>query len=205
MKSLRLALAPLAVAAIATLAALPAASQTTTTTPSASSGSSWMPGMNRGYMGLNIGRSDFRTGCGTGAFACDDSDTAGSIYFGSMFRDNWGAELGYVNMGRVARGGGDTKAHGLNLSLVGKAPLSSQFSLLGKIGTTYGRTETSAVAGSGVTSGSDNGFGLSYGIGASWDFTPNVAATINWDSHDFRFAGGRDQVRMTSVGLQYKF
>lgn len=203
MKSIRLALAPLAMAALATLTALPAASQTTA--PSTSSGSSWMSGTSRGYIGLNIGRSDFRTGCGTGAFACDDSDTAGSIYLGSMFRENWGAELGYVNMGRVARGGGDTQAHGLNLSLVGKAPLTSQFSLLGKVGTTYGRTRTSSAAGSGVAAGSDNGFGLSYGVGASYDFTPNVAATINWDSHDFRFASGRDQVRMTSVGLQYKF
>jgi opacity protein-like surface antigen len=164
-----------------------------------------MPGLSRGYMGLNIGKSDFRAGCGNGAFACDDSDTAGSIYFGSMFRDNLGAELGYVNMGRVSRGGGDTKAHGLNLSLVGKAALTPAFSLLGKVGTTYGRTKTTSAAGSGVTAGSDNGFGLSYGIGASYDFTPNVAATINWDSHDFRFAGGRDPVRMTSVGLQYKF
>ncbi|MGE0332017.1 MAG: outer membrane beta-barrel protein [Ramlibacter sp.] len=200
MKALPRALAPLALAAITAIAALPAAAQTST-----SSGSSMMPGMSRGYMGLNIGQSDFRAGCGNGAFACDDSDTAGSIYFGSMFRDNWGAELGYVNMGRVGRGGGDTRAHGLNLSLVGKAPLTPAFSLLGKVGTTYGRTETTSAAGSGVTAGSDNGFGLSYGIGASYDFTPNVAVTVNWDSHDFRFAGGRDPVRMTSVGLQYRF
>jgi OOP family OmpA-OmpF porin len=200
MKAFSRALAPLALAAITAVAALPAAAQTST-----SSSSSMMPGLSRGYMGLNIGKSDFRAGCGNGAFACDDSDTAGSIYFGSMFRDNLGAELGYVNMGRVSRGGGDTKAHGLNLSLVGKAALTPAFSLLGKVGTTYGRTKTTSAAGSGVTAGSDNGFGLSYGIGASYDFTPNVAATINWDSHDFRFAGGRDPVRMTSVGLQYKF
>ncbi len=198
MKAFPRALAPLALAAITAVAALPAVAQTTTS-------SSMMPSMSRGYMGLNIGKSDFRAGCGTGAFACDDSDTAGSIYFGSMFRDNLGAELGYVNMGRVSRGGGDTKAHGLNLSLVGKAPLSPAFSLLGKVGTTYGRTQTTSAAGSGVAAGSDNGFGLSYGIGASYDFTPNMAATVNWDSHDFRFAGGRDPVRMTSVGLQYKF
>lgn len=200
MKALPRVLAPLALAAVTAIAALPASAQTST-----SSSSSMMPGLSRGYMGLNIGKSDFRAGCGNGAFACDDSDTAGSIYFGSMFRDNLGAELGYVNMGRVSRGGGDTKAHGLNLSLVGKAALTPAFSLLGKVGTTYGRTKTTSAAGSGVTAGSDNGFGLSYGIGASYDFTPNVAATINWDSHDFRFAGGRDPVRMTSVGLQYKF
>ena len=140
MKSFSRAFAPLALAAL-TAAALPAAAQS-----SNASGSSMMPGMSRGYMGINLGKSDFRAGCGTGAFGCEDSDTAGSIYFGSMFRDNLGAELGYVNMGRVSRGGGDTKAHGLNLSLVGKAPLTPAFSLLGKVGTTYGRTRTSGAS-----------------------------------------------------------
>ncbi len=162
MKTFSRALAPLALAAITAAAALPVAAQSST-----ASGSSMMPGMSRGYMGINLGKSDFRAGCGTGAFGCEDSDTAGSIYFGSMFRDNLGAELGYVNMGRVSRGGGDTKAHGLNLSLVGKAPLTPAFSLLGKVGTTYGRTQTTSAVGSGVAAGSDNGFGLSYGIGAS--------------------------------------
>jgi OOP family OmpA-OmpF porin len=156
-------------------------------------------------MGLNIGKSDFRAGCGTGAFACDDSDTAGSIYFGSMFRDNLGRRAGLCEHGpRVARRWRhqgprpEPEPGGQGATDAGVQPA-------GQGGYDLWPHQTTSAAGSGVAAGSDNGFGLSYGIGASYDFTPNVAATINWDSHDFRFAGGRDPVRMTSVGLQYKF
>ncbi|MBX3588587.1 MAG: outer membrane beta-barrel protein [Ramlibacter sp.] len=160
----------------------------------------------RGYLGLNLGRSNYDTGCGSGAFVCGDSATAGHLYGGSMVGDRWGVELGYLNMGRIDRGGGTTRAHGLNLSLIGKLPLSQAVDLYGKVGTTYGRTETSATAGSGVTPGSDSGFGISYGAGVSYVFTPKVSATLGWDSHDFHFAGGgREPVRMTSVGLQYRY
>ena len=48
--------------------------------------------------------------------------------------------------------------------------------------------------------------GLSYGAGVSYDFTPRLSATLEWDSNDFRFAsGGRDPVRSTSLGLQYRY
>ncbi|MCW5649328.1 MAG: outer membrane beta-barrel protein [Ramlibacter sp.] len=160
----------------------------------------------RGYFGFNLGRSNYDTSCGSGAFVCGDSATASHLYGGNMVSDRWGVELGYLNMGRIDRGGGTTRAHGLNLSLVGKMPLSQAVDLYGKVGTTYGRTETSAAAGSGVTPGSDSGFGLSYGAGVSYAFTPKVSATLGWDSHDFHFAGGhREPVRMTSVGLQYRY
>jgi hypothetical protein len=51
----------------------------------------------------------------------------------------------------------------------------------------------------------DQGFGLSFGGGISYDFTPRLSARIQWDSNDFRFANGRDPVRSTSLGLQYRY
>ena len=84
--------------------------------------------------------------------------------------------------------------------------LGRSFGVFGKVGTTYGRTETSALAGSGIAAGTDHGFGLSYGAGVSYEFTPRLSATLEWDSNDFRFAGsGRDPVRSTSLGLQYRY
>ncbi|RYG14891.1 MAG: hypothetical protein EON92_00425 [Burkholderiales bacterium] len=159
-----------------------------------------------GYVGLNVGRSRYDTGCGTGIFACDDSDRALHLYGGSMFSDYFGLEVGYINFGDMGRGGGETRAKGLNLSLVGKAPVATGLGLYGKIGTTYGRTETSSAAGSGVTAGSDNGFGLSYGLGLTYDFTPKVSGVLSWDSHDLRFAGsGRDSIRTATIGIQYRY
>lgn len=160
----------------------------------------------RAYLGLSLGRSSYSVSCGITALVCDDKDRAARLYGGTMIGNFWGVELGYLDMGRIARGGGTTRAQGLNLSLVGKAPLGRSFGLFGRLGSTYGRTETSALSSSGIATGTDRGFGLSYGAGLSYDFTPRLSATLEWDSNEFRFAGGgRDPVRSTSLGLQYRY
>lgn len=211
----------LALAGTAALLALPAAAQTSSGSTTARSGPmGWLPGASTGtgYLGLNVGRSRYHADCGVRDvfrnfdLDCGVHDTSYHLYAGgglggmgglpSMF----GGEIGYVDMGHIARGGGDTRARGVNLSLVGKAPIASSFGVFGKIGTTYGWTRTSAALGSGVASGKEQGFGFAYGVGASYDFTPRLAAVLAWDSHDFRFAGGgRDPIRVTSLGLQYRY
>lgn len=158
------------------------------------------------YFGFNAGQSDYSVGNGNGAFASDNKDTAYNIYGGSYFNNNFGLELGYTDFGRINRGGGDTDAAGINLSLVGKLPLSNSFNLLGKVGTTYGHTRVSSAPGSGIAQGSESGFGLSYGIGAEYAFNPNWSAVVQYDEHDLKFAGsGRDRISATTVGLRYRF
>jgi opacity protein-like surface antigen len=167
---------------------------------------SFLPEKGRGYIGLSLGPSRYSAPCGATSFNCDSTDNSVQIHTGTMPNNFWGVELGYIDMGRMSRGGGTTRAQGFNLSLVAKAPLWQSLGVFGKLGTTYGRTESSALLGSGVNNGSDRGFGLSYGAGVSYDFTPRLSATLAWDSNDFRFAGsGRDTVRSTSLGLQYKY
>jgi opacity protein-like surface antigen len=204
MAALRTLLCLVSIATAASLA-LPVAAQTQ---PGGADSprTSWLPAAGRSYLGLNLGRSNYNIPCGSIAFLCDDSDRSVRLYAGTMVGNFWGLELGYLNMGRIARGGGDTRAQGLNLSLVGKAPLGRSFGVVGKVGTTYGRTETSVMGGSGIPSGSERGFGLSYGAGVSYDLTPRLSAVLEFESNDFRFAGsGRDPVRSTSLGLQYRY
>lgn len=218
-------LSTLAAAGAAALIALPAAAQTSSSSTSTRGGPmSWLPGAGSGtgYLGLNIGRSRFHSECGVRDvfrdldLDCGLRDNSYHLYAGGglgglggmmgRMGGMLGGELGYVDMGRISRGGGTTRARGLNLSLVGRAPIAAGFGVYGKVGTTYGWTRTSSTVGSGVTSGKERGFGLSYGVGASYDFTPNLAAVLAWDSHDFRFAGGdRDPIRTTSLGLQYRY
>jgi OOP family OmpA-OmpF porin len=158
------------------------------------------------YIGFNAGHSHYRGGCGTGAFSCDEKDNAYSIYGGGMFNNNVGFELGYIDMGRIERAGGNTKAHGFNVSLLGRVPVNQTLGFFGKVGTTYGRTSVSSAAGSGVTAGSESGFGLSLGAGLSFDFNDKWSAVLQWERHDFKFSGtGRDNVDATSVGLKYRF
>ncbi|MFC5520189.1 outer membrane beta-barrel protein [Polaromonas jejuensis] len=186
----------LAIAALAAAAGAQAQS-------SGSTMSWYSPGA--GYIGFNAGRSDYSLNSGVG-FPFDKHDTVYNLYGGSYFTSNLGLELGYTNFGKVSRAGGQTKAEGFNLSLVGKLPLSSQFNLLGKLGTTYGRTDVSAVPASGIASGSESGFGVSYGLGAEYAFNPQLSAVLQYDSHDLKFVNsGRDRVGATTVGLRYRF
>lgn len=163
-------------------------------------------GANSSYVGVNIGKSDFSLGNGIGLFPSDQRDTAYNIYAGSYFNPNFGLELGYTNFGEIARAGGTTKAQGVNLSLVGMYPLTSSFHLLGKVGTTYGRTDVSSSPLSGVASGSESGFGLSYGLGVEYAFNPQLSAVLQYDEHNMKFAGtGREGIGATTVGLRYRF
>ena len=158
------------------------------------------------YVDLSAGKSDFSLGNGVAGFNSDERDTAYNVRAGSYFNENLGVELGYTDFGKINRAGGSTKADGLNLSLVGKFPMSPSFNLLGKIGTTWGRTDVSANPASGIAVGSDGGFGLSYGIGAEFAFNPQLSAVLQYESHDLKFAGDRnDNVAATTLGVRYKF
>ena len=171
---------------------------------SSSNYSLYTPGAS--YVGLNAGRSSFSLGSGIGGFTFDKKDTVYNIYAGNYFQPNFGLELGYTSFGKISRAGGTTKAEGVNLSLVGKFPVGSSFNLLGRLGTTYGRTDVTSAPSSGVVPGNESGFGVSYGLGAEYTFNPNWSAVLQYDSHDLKFPGsGRDRVSAATAGLRYRF
>lgn len=186
--------------------AVAASAQAQTTTTSASSGySMYAPGS--AYVGLNAGRSRYgdRTP-GLGGFINDRSNNAYSLYGGSYFNNNLGFELGYNDFGRVNRYGGTTSANGISLSLVGKLPLGQSFNLLGRLGGSYIRTDMSTSAASGVAGGRDSRFGVSYGIGAEWNFTPAWSAVLQYDEYNPRFNGGSsERLNTTTLGVRYHF
>lgn len=205
MQSLTRTFSGSALARAALVAALAAAAGASTVAYAQSSiYSLYAPGS--AYIGLNAGRSNYSLGSGAGGFASDRRDTAYNIYGGGYFNRNFGLELGYNDFGRVNRAGGGTEAEGINLSLVGRLPLSPSFSLLGKLGTTYGRTKVSAAPASGIASGNESGFGASYGLAAEYSFNPHWSAVLQWDRYELKFPGsGRDPVSATTVGLRYRF
>jgi opacity protein-like surface antigen len=195
----------LAVAALAAATGAQAQSSSTSTSGSYSSNYSFYAPGSR-YFGLNIGQSDFSLPSGAGGFPSDNKDTSYNIYGGSYFNNNFGLELGYTDFGKANRAGGQTEAQGINLSLVGRLPLSNSFNLLGKLGTTYSHTRVSSSPLSGIPSGTESGWGVSYGIGAEWAFTPALSAVLAWDEHDMKFSGtGNERISTTSLGLRYRF
>lgn len=197
-KSMRITTGLLAVAASFTLAAGAQAQGMTNRT-----GSMLAPGAS--YIDLNAGTSDFSLN-DVPNWSSDNNDTAYSAHIGSYFNENLGMELGYTDFGTIQRAGGSTRARGLGLSLVGKLPVTPAMNLLGKIGTTYSDTDTSANPASGVATGSANGFGLSYGLGAEYAFTPQWSALLQYASHDVQFAGDtNDRIGVTTLGVRYRY
>lgn len=158
------------------------------------------------YVELGIGQSDFSLGNGSGLFGADKRDTAYTLRGGSYASNNLGAEIGYTDFGSVNRGGGTTHAQGINLSVLGKLPLNASFNLLGKIGTTYGHTRVSSSPFSGIAAGSESGFGLSYGLGAEYLFSPQWSGALQYESHKLKFAGDQtDRIGLTTLSARYRF
>ena len=180
------------------------AAQAQSNTTSGSGYSMYGPGS--AYIGLNAGQSNYRLNNGVGGFGADQRKNAYSIYGGSYFSNNFGFEVGYTDFDRINRAGGSTKAEGFNVSLVGKLPLSQSFNLLGRLGTTYGRTDVSSNPASGIVSGKQTGWGASYGLGAEYVFSDNISAVLQYDEYRLKFAGsGNDKINTTSLGLRYRF
>lgn len=159
------------------------------------------------YIGFNAGESNFKSpNGGFQRFNSEKNDTSYSIYGGSYFNKNFGMELGYTDFGSVSRAGGNTKAYGIDLSLVGKLPLNDMFAVTGRVGGMYGHTDTSANATSGIATGTESGLGVTYGVGAEYAINTNWSAVLRYDEHKLKFAGGnKETIGNTSIGLKYKF
>lgn len=159
------------------------------------------------YLGLNVGRTDFKLNSGTGLYGFDNRDTAYGITMGSYFRDsNLGMEFGYTDFGDVSRGGGNTQAHGIHLNLIGRMPIGSSFNLLGKVGGIYSRTDVSSGPGSGISSGSESGLDWTYGVGVEFAFARQWSAVLQYDDYNLKFAGGSsDRISNLSLGIRYLY
>jgi OOP family OmpA-OmpF porin len=178
-----------------TLAAAPALAQTAR--------SSFVPYTTNGYVGLNVGKSEYKLPCSPG-FNCEKPESF-QIYTGGTINEWLGAEIGYLYMGKADRQGGTTRGHGINLSLVGMVP-AGPVRVFGKVGTTYGRTTVSANSAANEPVGDEDGFGLSFGAGVQYDITSQWAVVGQWDRHHMKFAGrDRENVDALSVGVKFKF
>jgi OmpA-OmpF porin, OOP family len=173
---------------------------------SSSSGGYSMYGPGSTYLGFNVGQSNFHLNNGIGGFPADQTKNSYNIYGGGYFTEYLGVQLGYTDFDRINRAGGTTYANGFTASLVGRLPLAPSFNLLGRLGTTYSRTNVSSSPLSGIAAGGENSWGASYGIGAEYNFDTSWSAVVQYDEYRMKFAGsGRDKVNATSVGVRYKF
>ena len=180
-------------------AAATAAAQSTARTPRGS----WIPLTSYGYVGANIGATEFDTDCIPGR-GCDRTDYGFKVYTGGQLWRFVGLEASYVNVGKARVNGGSAEAQGVNVSALANLPIGTRFNLFGKVGSTYGFTRVTSQV-TNVDTGRDHGFGLSYGAGASVDLTGNWQLRPDWDRYRFDFKGGDSDVNLYTLGLVYKF
>ena len=158
-----------------------------------------------GYVGASAGESKFDNNCGrTDIFACDQRDTAWKVYAGGKTGDIVGLEAGYTDFGRVQASGGETRAWAATLALTAGVPID-RFSVFGKLGGLYGRTNVSADPSTLFDTGHKSGWGWTYGVGGTFAFTQNIALRVDWDRYRMDFVGGRQDMDMASAGLQFRF
>jgi len=167
------------------------------------SGSSLIPYTQSGYVGLNVGQSNYRADCAPG-LDCDDQHTAYKLYVGGMFNDIVGLELGGFDMGWVDRNAGRFRARGVNISLVGQVPMNSPFLLVGRLGTTWGRTNSeSSVPG---YAGTRSAWKPAWGVGVGYRFNPQWAVVLDYDQHRIEVPNDdNERVDAVTLGVRVSF
>ncbi len=171
-----------------------------------------VPSVSTTFLGLPVSGSGDKT-----------TDTAWKLYGGYNFTPNWGVEIGYNDFGnRYSLHGNigaspftvnDVKADNWYLAGTGTLPLGSNFALFAKLGWARNHSDggSACVAGACLSVGSENRSEVMYGIGASYSFTKNWAAQLEYEDYgkmsndDFWGTGGSGSIKGTAWTLSAKY
>ena len=99
---------------------------------------------------------------------------------------------------------GDCKAQAADISLTAGVPIG-QFAIFAKGGAAYGKTDVSASPVTFVSTGEKKEWGTKWGAGATYAFTPNLQARVDWDRYKLGFTSGDRDIDLLSAGLQFRF
>jgi hypothetical protein len=137
------------------------------------------------YLGGHVGRADWDR--------ANDEDTSIKLLGGYQFNKSIAAEFGYTDLGSV--GGGSAKGKVLDAVGVGTIPVGNRFGVYGKLGFAW-----SEVKGFGQN---ESGLELTYGVGASFDFSPTIAFRGEWQKYPDAGDGLTD-VDVMSIGVIFR-
>jgi len=148
-----------------------------------------------------------------------NKSTAYKLQAGHQFSPYFALEGGYVNFGKASsrfslpgiRKDAAYQAEGFNLVGVGIVPLNNQWSLFGKLGGVIARVKVNDtmvnVGQQKNQSASSTDLRATWGVGANWDVTRNVALRAEYEQFHKLGGGetGKATVDMASLGVAYKF
>jgi len=160
------------------------------------------------YLGISVGQTKVNDFC-DGLSSCDDTDVGWKIFGGYQFSRFLGVEGGYVDLGEASGtdtffgfGAIDAEAWGVFVSGVATLPIGDRFGVFGKIGAAYTDVEVSS---STLGSDSDNGIGLTFGVGGFINILRNLSIRLEWERFDEAGGDFEADVDLISVGVAYKF
>ena len=113
-------------------------------------------------------------------------------------------EIAYVDFGKAKFTTGDATVRGVNLSLTAGVPFGDSSRVFGKVGTLYSWSKVNGI-GPVLLADKDDGFDLSYGLGATFGINRNWQVRLDWDRYRIEFNGGRSDTDLFTAGLQYRF
>lgn len=183
------------------------------------------------YLGGNLGgtRADFNNnainrdlagkGFTVNSTTTDNRSNGGKIFGGYQLTPNFAVEGGYFDLGRYSYGSsttpagsfnGNSRISGLNLDLVGMAPLSDQFSVFGRVGAAYAQNRGSFSSNGFVplnlSNPRRNDTNLKVGLGVQYAITEALA--VRAEIERYRISDpirNRANIDMASLGLVYYF
>jgi OmpA-OmpF porin, OOP family len=178
------------------------------------------------YLGVQAGWGDSHNSKGDLGLSGTDINVSGSdglaggVFAGYQFNRNFALELGYTHYHNTSVSNILPAGYGLNgnvsikdqaLDLVGKGiiPLANCFNLYGELGMAYLDEKVSANVSDGFASGtaseSENAVLPTFGIGVSYDITPNVPVSLGWNR--IQKVGNTDLTSkdLVSLGIAYNF
>jgi OOP family OmpA-OmpF porin len=155
------------------------------------------------------------------ALSSDNKDVGYKAFLGYQMTPGIALEAGYVNLGKfrwsaptVPAGSfnGQVRVQGASLDLVGRAPVTDNLSLIGRIGATYAKTRDS-FSGTGVVSGligdaSPRSRKVNYkaGVGVQYALSPAVLVRVEGERYRIDDAmGDKGHINLYSAGLVFPF
>lgn len=156
-----------------------------------------------GHAGISFGQSKLNVKCPEG-FGCDDKDEMFKAFAGGRFNNAIGLEVGVLNFGKFAGGGGETDGWGVDAALLAGIPVGATSAIFGKLGVIYARAEVSGTA-PGLQTGKERGFGPRFGIATQIGLTGRWALRADFDRYRVPLPGNEEDLQTLTLGVQYTF
>jgi OOP family OmpA-OmpF porin len=168
---------------------------------------------NQPYIGASVGQADYTLDT-TGTTSADTKDTGYKVYGGTMFTPNFGLEAAYFDLGQATGAaslpgfgsiGITGKARGVSLVGIAAAPFG-EAAIFAKAGFAQVKGEVEARTPLGNASESDSSLQPTFGVGASYAFSSNLSARIEWERFRVRYADDlKEDTDLISAGIVYRF